>query len=164
MTNNTNDIYKQEGFLDENEVPAVDKFSRNPYYTKRERMQELAVITNGKKLCEYVYTITQNSSKKFRWSLVAKLQDCSYNYVQKLYYANELPPKARVISLIEAQSMLKMMDFNCQMSKASGAITHKQFNHISELLYQCRVTLRGWAKSVSATSSLRTEVNDERKD
>lgn len=143
---------------------AVDRYTRNPIYTKRERMQELAVITNGKKLCEYVYTITQNSPKKFRWSLIAKLQDCSYSYVEKLYYANELPPRARLVTLLEAQSMLKMMDFNCQMCKSSGAITHKQFNHLAELLYQCRITLRGWTKSFSVNSALKDEENYETKD
>lgn len=127
---------------------AIEEYKKVPQYSKKERMQELAVMTYGKKLCEYIYTITQNSPKKFRWSLVAKLQETSYDYVLKLYYANELPPKARMITLIEAQSILKMLDFSSQMGKSTGAITHKQFNYISKLLYDCRVTLRGWAKSI----------------
>lgn len=134
-------------------------FAKLAYYAKKERMQELAVITNGKKLCEYIYTITQNSPKKFRWSLVAKLQDCSFEYVRKLYYANELPPRARIVTLLEAQSLIKILDFNCQMSKSCGAITHKQFNHIAELIYDCRVTLRGWTKNASAASALKVEAD-----
>ena len=135
-------------------------YSKMPMYAKHQRMQELAVITNGKKLCEYVYTITQNSPKKFRWSLVAKMQECCFDYVNKLYFANELPPKARLLTILEAQSLLKMFDFNCQMSKSCGAITHKQFNHISELIYQCRVTLRGWAKIAANYSALKEEKNE----
>ena len=135
---------------------SIEDYKKVPEYAKRERMQELAVITYGRKLCEYIYTITQNSPKKFRWSLVAKLQESSYDYVQKLYYANELPVRARMITLLEAQSILKMLDFSSQMSKTTGAITHKQFNHISKLLYDCRVTLRGWAKSINQTP-LKTE-------
>ena len=51
---------------------------------------DLAVITKAKELCSYVMTITDKSPKKFRFTLVAKLQTYALNVIENLYRANEV--------------------------------------------------------------------------
>ena len=51
---------------------------------------ELAVITKAKDLCSYVMTVTDKSPKRFRFTLVAKLQSYALNTIESLYRANEV--------------------------------------------------------------------------
>lgn len=51
---------------------------------------ELAVITKAKDLCSYVMTVTDKSPKRFRFTLVAKLQNYALNIIENLYRANEV--------------------------------------------------------------------------
>ena len=51
---------------------------------------ELAVITKAKDLCSYVMTVTDKSPKRFRITLVAKLQSYALNTIESLYRANEV--------------------------------------------------------------------------
>ena len=55
---------------------------------------ELAVITKAKDLCSYVMTVTDKSPKRFRFTLVAKLQNYALNIIENLYRANEVFVKA----------------------------------------------------------------------
>ena len=55
---------------------------------------ELAVITKAKDLCSYVMTVTDKSPKRFRFTLVAKLQSYALNTIESLYRANEVFVKA----------------------------------------------------------------------
>ena len=55
---------------------------------------ELAVITKAKDLCSYVMTVTDKSPKRFRFTLVAKLQNYALDIIENLYRANEVFVKA----------------------------------------------------------------------
>ena len=55
---------------------------------------ELAVITKAKDLCSYVMTVTDKSPKRFRFTLVAKLQNYALDIIENLYRANEAFVKA----------------------------------------------------------------------
>mgnify|MGYP002799805578 FL=1 len=55
---------------------------------------ELAVITKAKDLCSYVMTVTDKSPKRFRFTLVAKLQNYALDIIENLYQANEVFVKA----------------------------------------------------------------------
>ena len=52
---------------------------------------ELTVITQAKALCSYIMTVTDKSPKRFRFTLVAKLQNYALNVIENLYYAIEVP-------------------------------------------------------------------------
>ncbi len=51
---------------------------------------ELTVITKAKNLCSYVLTVTDKSPKKFRFTLVAKLQNNALDALESLFLANEI--------------------------------------------------------------------------
>lgn len=51
---------------------------------------ELSVITKSKDLCNYILTITDKSPKKFRFTLVSRLQNYSLAIIENLLSANEV--------------------------------------------------------------------------
>ncbi len=59
------------------------------YYRPPQR-SEMAVFIRAKELSKKVFIVTQDAPKKFRFSLVSKLQDLSLAVVGHLYRANEI--------------------------------------------------------------------------
>ena len=51
---------------------------------------ELSVITRAKDLCSYVMTITDKSPKRFRFTLVSRLQNYALDTTEYLIMANEV--------------------------------------------------------------------------
>ena len=51
---------------------------------------ELTVMVKAKDLCSYVLTVTEKSPKRFRFTLVAKLQSYALNTIENLCRANEV--------------------------------------------------------------------------
>ena len=63
--------------------------ARSGYYWPPQQ-SELAVFTRAKELSKTVFVVTQDAPKKFRFSLVSRLQDLSMEVVGHLYRANEI--------------------------------------------------------------------------
>ncbi len=63
--------------------------ARSGYY-RPPQQSELAVFTRAKELSKTVLIVTQDAPKKFRFSLVSRLQDLSLAVVGHLYRANEI--------------------------------------------------------------------------
>ena len=53
---------------------------------------ELAVITKAKDLCSYVMTVTDKSPKRFRFTLVSRMQNYELNVIESLILASEICP------------------------------------------------------------------------
>lgn len=51
---------------------------------------DLSVITKAKEVCSYILTITDKSPKRFRFTLVSRLQNYSLTIIEKLILANEI--------------------------------------------------------------------------
>ena len=51
---------------------------------------ELSVITKAKELCSYVMTVTEKSPKRFRFTLVSRMQNYALDVIENLYIANEI--------------------------------------------------------------------------
>ncbi|MBR3314902.1 MAG: four helix bundle protein [Atopobiaceae bacterium] len=61
----------------------------------RRGTRELVVIVRAKELCGYVLTITDKSPKKFRFTLVSRLQNYALDAVESLYKANLVRVRGR---------------------------------------------------------------------
>lgn len=96
---------------------------------------ELAVITKAKDLCSYVMTVTDKSPKRFRFTLVAKLQNYALDIIENLYRANEVFVKAgdrekaqqRIDFQHQALTELKLLGYMAQLSMEQGCILPKQY-------------------------------------
>lgn len=51
---------------------------------------ELSIMIKSRKLIEYIFTITEKSSKKFRFTITSKLQNVSLSIMEYLIRANEI--------------------------------------------------------------------------
>ena len=120
---------------------------------------ELSVITKSKELCNYILTITDKSPKKFRFTLVSRLQNYSLTIIKNLLSANEV----RVLSskgTVRADRLeqrrdyqqkaftnIKRLSFIAQVSMEQQCILPKQYEQITKKLYDCQNLLGAWVKS-----------------
>ena len=113
---------------------------------------ELAVITKAKDLCSYVMTVTDKSPKRFRFTLVAKLQNYALDIIENLYRANEVFVKAgdrekaqqRIDFQHQALTELKLLGYMAQLSMEQGCILPKQYEQITKKIHDCQNMLGAW--------------------
>lgn len=116
---------------------------------------ELAVITKVKDLCSYVMTVTDKSPKRFRFTLVAKLQNYALDIIENLYRANEVFVKAgdrekaqqRIDFQHQALTELKLLGYMAQLSMEQGCILPKQYEQITKKIHDCQNMLGAWLNS-----------------
>ena len=51
---------------------------------------ELTVVTKAKDLCRYVMTVTEKSPKRFRFTLVSRMQNLALDVIEQAYRANDI--------------------------------------------------------------------------
>ena len=116
---------------------------------------ELTVIVKAKDLCSYVMTATEKSPKRFRFTLVAKLQSYALNTIENLCRANEVYVKPGNAAAIEcrlayqrqALTELNLLGYLAQLSMEQTCITAKQYEQITRRIYDCKNLLGAWIKS-----------------
>ena len=116
---------------------------------------ELSVITKAKDLCSYIMTVTDKSPKRFRFTLVAKLQSYALNTIENLYRANEVFAKGgdrekaaqRLDFQHQALTELKLLGYMAQLAMEQGCILPKQFEQITKKVHDCQNMLGAWINS-----------------
>ena len=116
---------------------------------------ELAVITHAKALCNYVFAVTEKSPKRFRFSLVSRLQNLGLDVVEHLFRANETfvaigDAEAAAVRLRlqhQASTSLKMMLYVSEMAHEQGCLTMKQYEQISKQGCDIGNMIGGWINS-----------------
>ncbi len=117
---------------------------------------ELTVITKAKDLCSYVLTITENSPKRFRFTLTSRLQNLSLDVIENLYQANEvyvpkLNPNAahekRLALQHAALTSVKLLAYMALLAREQGAIIPKQYEQITKLASDCQNLIGAWINS-----------------
>jgi len=116
---------------------------------------ELTVITRAKELCSYIMTVTDKSPKKFRFTLVSKLQGYALNTLEYLYYANEvhvqqgdiIRGEERISLQRKALTELRLLGYMAQLAMEQKCILPKQYEQITKLVYDCRNLLGAWMNS-----------------
>jgi hypothetical protein len=116
---------------------------------------ELNVITKSKDLCTYIFNITDKSPKRFRFTLVSKIQNLSLSIIEKIYRANEIfignNDKAFLTQRRAFQQSalieIKVLSYIALLAREQGCILPKQFEQISKLSYDCQYLIGAWIKS-----------------
>lgn len=122
--------------------------------TKR-TSSELVVITRAKRLCSYVFTVTEKSPKRFRFSLVSRMQNLALDVVEQLFRANETfvpagDAEATTIRLKlqhQASTSLKMLSYVAEMAQEQGCLTMRQYEQISRQGFDVGNLIGGWINS-----------------
>ncbi len=119
---------------------------------------DLSVITKVKEVCSYILTITDKSPKRFRFTLVSRLQNYSLTIIEKLIMANEIyvcnnRQEVDENALLErrrlqksAMTHIKLLAYIAQVTMEQQCILPKQYEQITKKLYDCQNLLGAWVK------------------
>ncbi len=120
------------------------------------RDSELTVITRAKELCEYILTVTDKSPKKFRFTLVSRMQNYSLSIIEELYRANDVyigkeknaeQIKKRLAFQKEAMTTLRLLGYMASIAREAQCVLPKQQAQISDKIVETQCLLYAWMKS-----------------
>lgn len=110
--------------------------------------REMAVFTAAKKLSQYIFVICEKSPKKFRWSIITRLQNASVDVVEYLYRANfERGANERIAYQKSALVSINLVDFFAETARCNNAISMHQMLVIAKQIVECKKLLNGWVKA-----------------
>lgn len=136
--------------MEENEIKEKEltNVSRKVFKVELpERDKEMAVFTHAKKLGEYIFVISEKAPKKFRWSIITRMQNCATEIVECLYFANGERDDKRTYFQKQAKVKLHILDFYTETAKKLQAINSHQMAVIAKQLVEVNKLLAGWIKS-----------------
>lgn len=122
----------------------------------KKRESELYVITKSKDLGNYIFLITEKSPKKFRFTLISRLQNLILSVVENLYRANMIFIKnsndnKRIAQRKQYQKNayvdLKVLNYIAWMAREQGCILPKQYEQISIQSSEVIRLLIAWSQS-----------------
>lgn len=117
---------------------------------------ELSVITKAKDLGNYIFVITDKSPKKFRFTLVSRMQNLALDVIENLYQANAVFVRntndmnrieRRKFFQKEAYVKLKLLGYIALMAREQQCILPKQFNQIGLMTTETNSLLIAWINS-----------------
>lgn len=116
------------------------------------RDSDLTVIVKAKDLAGYVLTATDKSPKRFRFTLVAKLQGYALDIVEDLYRANEVyvaegdakAAERRLEHQHSAITEMRLLGYMAQLAMEQGCILPRQYEQMAKRLHDCRNLCGAW--------------------
>ena len=119
------------------------------------RESELTVIVKAKELASYVLTVTEKSPKRFRFTLVSKLQNYALGIIENLYRANEVfvrkgdaaTAARRLDYQHDALTDMRLLGYMAQLAMEQGCILPRQYEQMTRMLYDCKNLLGAWMRS-----------------
>ena len=110
---------------------------------------ELKVITSAKNLNSYLFRMLENAPKKYRSTIVARLENDSLSLVECLVRANAIPlgEKRRQDEQTEAGVMIKSIDMLAQLAIDMECLSFHQGEVIGKMLNEVSYLLQAWRKS-----------------
>ena len=115
---------------------------------------ELIVITKSKDLLKYVMVISENAPKKFRFTLISRMQNISLDILENLIMANEI-----LLGVNESENQkrkeyqhiviakLKVLDALAMAARESQCVLPKQYETLSRHIVDCTRLTGAWINS-----------------
>ncbi len=115
-----------------------------------QKKNELFVMTKTKDLAKYIITITEKSPKKFRFTLIVRLQNYILDAIETIYLANMEKDISRRLELqYKAKGLLSMLDYFAQLAFEQECILFKQYEQISKMQAESLYYLGKWIASTT---------------
>lgn len=114
---------------------------------------ELSIMVKSRKLAEYIFTITEKSPKKFRFTITSRLQNLSLYAMEHLIRANEIYVKEktqtesyrkRLEYQREAIIDFKVLGYMAMIAREQECILPRQQEQIAKQVSECRKMLWAW--------------------
>lgn len=118
--------------------------------------KELIVIEKAKELGDYLFQVTANSPKKYRFTFVGRMQNLALDVIENLYRANsfKVAPNGDRHKLEkrkefqrEAKISLDLLCYFAAMAREHQCILPKHYEQISLRASEVKRLIYGWAKS-----------------
>lgn len=123
---------------------------------QRRMESELTIITKAKDLCGYVMTVTEKSPKRFRFTLVSRMQNLAMDLIEEAYRANEIyvggenkaqAMEKRLEHQHSALTSVKLLGYMALLAREQGCILPKQYEQITKQVSDCQNLLGAWINS-----------------
>lgn len=112
------------------------------------KKDDLFVMTKAKDLAKYIITVTEKSPKKFRYTLVVRLQNYILDILENLSLGNKTEiGEERKRYQDEAKKKLAMLDYFASLAYEQECILFKQYELVSKQQAECLMYLSRWQKS-----------------
>ena len=113
------------------------------------KKSDLYVVTKVKELSKYVITVTEKSPKKFRFTLVTRLQNYCLDALENIVTANMLKTgsEERLKLQQSAGHKLELLGYFAMICMETGCILPNQFENISKLQAESLLFLGKWITS-----------------
>lgn len=113
------------------------------------KKSDLYVVTKLKELTKYVITVTEKSPKKFRFTLVVRLQNFCLDALEHIVTANMLKAGSseRLALQKEAGRKLELVGYFAMICLETECILPHQFENISKLQAESIMFLGKWIAS-----------------
>lgn len=113
------------------------------------KKNELYVMTICKDLSKYVITVTEGAPKKFRFTLVQRLQNYTLDIIENIHYANSYNVRddLRIKHQLEAKRKLSVLDYYAGLSYEVQCIKFKHYEEISKQIANALMYLNKWIAS-----------------
>ena len=109
---------------------------------------DLYVIKKVKDLTKYVISVTEKSPKKYRFTLVARIQNYCLDIIEDLFIANKLPiGNERLNKQQEAGRKLSLVGYLGMLYAECGCILPNQYEYLSKLEAEALLFLGKWITS-----------------
>lgn len=114
------------------------------------RKDTLAVITYAKKLCSYIFQVTQKSPMKFRYTFIGRLQNYALDIIENLFRATQYradspePAKLRKQHQRNAYTTLRMLSYFAMLALENKCILKKQYVSIVDQANETMTLLVAW--------------------
>lgn len=114
---------------------------------------ELMVITKAKDIVKYTFIISNNAPKKFRFTLITRMNNTALDILENIILANEIMLESEHSLQIRksyqqtALAKLKVLDAIAMTARELECILPKQYEYLSHLIYECVKLLKAWQRS-----------------
>lgn len=115
-----------------------------------QKKNDLYVLTKAKDLSKYIFTVTEKSPKKFRHTLVARLQNGILDVLSNLHLANSQREHTKRLEYQNiAKDQLVLLDYVTGLAFELECILFKQYEQITKQQAECLLYLKKWIASTT---------------
>lgn len=117
---------------------------------------KLTILEKSNELGEYIFQITDNAPKKFRFTFVTRMQNIMLDITESLYKANYINlsyqnsdafRRARRSYQEKARLSIDMLCYISQIARKQQCILPKHYEQISLRAVELKRMLNGWIRS-----------------
>jgi hypothetical protein len=107
-------------------------------------MENLNILTQVKRLCEYVYEIIPNTPVKYRWNLIAEIEKNTSSIMHLLHNAWAMPMATREPAQRQIDAELKALGDNVAIGLKLKVFNNHQAKLFAGKILSTRRALYNW--------------------